>query len=117
MKIVFEDGDEVVYKGERCIVKGNVKQLNGLDGIHVLKPNNDIVFTPTVGVKSYDVWLLEKCIECLNAYEKWEADLTTNDEDDLLESLSTENYDMLIRLQEMRNNIGRAISTRNKGKN
>ena len=117
MKIVFEDGDEVIYEGERCVVKGSVKQLNGMDGIHILKSNNDVVFTPTAIVKSYDAWLLEKCVECLNAYEQWEANLTTSDEDDFLESMSTGNYDMMLRLQEMRNNIGRALSARNKGKN
>jgi len=117
MKIVYENDDEVVYEGERCIVKGPVKQLNGMDGVHVVKPNGDIVLVPTAVVKSYNEWLLEKCVELLNAYEQWEADLTTDDEDEVLEAMSTANYDQMIRLQSMRNDIGRALSSRNKRKN
>jgi hypothetical protein len=117
MKIVFEDGDEVFYEGERCVVRGNVKQVNGVDGVHVLKPNGDLVLAPTTVLQTYDGWLLGECIELLNGYEQWEANLTTDESDDILETMSTENYEMMLRLQRDRNDIGKALAQRNKGKN
>ena len=117
MKIVFEDGDEVFYENERCVVRGDVKQVNGLAGVHVLKTNGDLVLVPMKLLQTYDSWLLGQCISLLNSYEQWEANLTMDDDDDFLEAISTSNYEMMIQLQKKRNEIGKALSLRNKEKN
>lgn len=117
MKITYEKGDVVYYEGQRCTVQGPTQLVNGLEGVHLTKPNTDIVLAPVSVLKSENDRLLEQCIECLNAYEQWEADLTTDDGDDVLEMMSTDNYNMLINIQKMRNAIGHAISERNSRKN
>lgn len=117
MKIAFEDGDVAYYEGERCAVTGQARTVNGVEGIHIKKTNGDIVLTPMVTLKTFDQWLLSQCIEYLNTQEQWEANLTTDDEDSLLESMSTANYDMMQKLQSFRKDIGLALSLNNKGKN
>jgi hypothetical protein len=117
MKIVFEEGDIAYYEGERCTVFGQPTTVNGVEGIHVKKANGDTVLTPLVILKTFDQWLLSQCIECLNAQEQWDANLTTDEDDTLLESMSTSNFDMLQKLQSFRKDIGRALSMNNKGKN
>ncbi len=117
MKTIFEDGDMVFYEGERCTVRGTHKKVNGKDGVHVSKPNGDIVLAPTSALQTYDTWLLDQCVELLNEYEQWEANLTLDENDAVLESMSAENYDMMIRLQTRRNDIGRALAHRNMEKN
>lgn len=109
MKIIYENGDEVFYNDERCVVMGLTKHVNGMDAIHIHRPNGDILLVPTTAVNTLDAFLLGKCLECLRGYEQWEANLTVDDDADILESMSVENYEMLIGLQDQRNDIGKFL--------
>ena len=109
MKIVFEHGDIAIYENERCVVQGVIKTFRDTKAYHVLRPNKDVVLVPASTLVAPDTWLLERCVQLLSAHDQWEAALTLDAEDSLVETLSPDNYETLLRLQEEREKIGRLI--------
>ena len=54
----------------------------------------------------------EEVAKLLVRWEKWEADLLSDDNHNLVDDLSDELYDEMMELQELRNEILRAVGDR-----
>lgn len=105
MKKTFEQDDLVYYEGEPVTVLGPPVKANGVPGHHVRDKKGGIHLVPSTVLVTPEAHWLDRCVKLLLGHEQWEADLTSSDEDSLLEEMTPENYEALSVLQEQRKEV------------
>jgi len=116
VKVSLESGDVVFYQGQPVTIQGSPVSINGLEGHHVIDNKGNITLAPSSELWSEDVFLLNECVSLLDQYAEWEASLVTEETDSLLESMSANNYEQMISLQEKRISLGKLLRDRNRRK-
>lgn len=116
MMIKLSPGDVVYCDGEVVSIV-SVSEFSTTDTVTICRADSSVEDVPMSSILTEDQYLLGLAITILKGHDQLDADLTTSKEDSILEEMSPENFQSMIRLRNLRSDFANKLHAKNSRSN